>query len=140
MANDTLIDILEANRDVERAIHYLEGEHDRRTVPYGTLYQNALGILGHLQAAGATPGDKMIIFLNSNQHFIEGFWGALAGGVIPVPLAVGISDEHRHKLLRIARKLGNPLLYTDRRNLERIGAFAATVGESETAGTARGTH
>ena len=132
MANDTLIDILEANRDVERAIHYLEGEHDRRTVPYGTLYQNALGILGHLQAAGATPGDKMIIFLNSNQHFIEGFWGALAGGVIPVPLAVGISDEHRHKLLRIARKLGNPLLYTDRRNLERIGAFAATVGESET--------
>jgi acyl-CoA synthetase (AMP-forming)/AMP-acid ligase II len=132
MANDTLIDILHANRDAERAIHYLEGEHESRTVTYAALVDNALGILGHLQAAGATPGDKMIIFLNSNQQFIEGFWGALAGGVVPVPLAVGISDEHRHKLLRIARKLGNPLLYTDRRNLERIGAFAATVGESET--------
>ncbi len=132
MTQDTLLEILEANRDAERSIHYLEGEHDRRTVPYRALYDNALGILGHVQAAGAVPGDKMIIFLNSNQQFIEGFWGALAGGVVPVPLAVGISDEHRHKLLRIARKLGNPLLYTDRRNLERIGAFAATVGESET--------
>ena len=116
MAYETLIDILNANREAERAVHYLEGEHDRRKVPYGALVQNALGILGHLQAAGASPGDKMIIFLSSNQQFIEGFWGALAGGVVPVPLAVGISDEHRHKLLRIARKLGNPLLYTDRKS------------------------
>ena len=30
------------------------------------------------------------------------------GGIIPVPVALGISDEHRHKLLRIARKLGKP--------------------------------
>ncbi len=132
MAYETLIDILNANREAERAVHYLEGEQDRRKVPYGILVENALGILGHLQAAGASPGDKMIIFLGSNQQFIEGFWGALAGGIVPVPLAVGISDEHRHKLLRIARKLGNPLLYTDRRNLERIGAFASSVGESET--------
>jgi len=132
MSHDTLIDILNANRDAPRAIHYLEGEQDRRTVPYAGLCDNALGILAHLQSAGAAPGDKMIIFLNSNQQFIEGFWGAMAGGIVPVPLAVGISDEHRHKLLRIARKLGNPLLYTDRRNLDRIGAFAATVGESDT--------
>ena len=49
---------------------------------------------------------------------------------MPVPLAVGISDEHRHKLLRVARKLGNPLLYTDAKNLERLGALAAEVGET----------
>jgi acyl-CoA synthetase (AMP-forming)/AMP-acid ligase II/acyl carrier protein len=132
MAHDTLLDLFNANREAARSIHYLEGEQDRRSVSYSALHDNALGILGHLQAAGATPGDKMIIFLNSNQQFIEGFWAALAGGIVPVPLAVGISDEHRHKLLRIARKLGNPLIYTDRRNLERIGAFAATVGETET--------
>jgi acyl-CoA synthetase (AMP-forming)/AMP-acid ligase II/acyl carrier protein len=56
----------------------------------------------------------------------------LLGGIIPVPLALGISDEHRHKLLRIARKLGKPFIYTERRSLERIGAFAAQVGEQET--------
>ena len=50
---------------------------------------------------------------------------------MPVPVALGISDEHRHKLLRIARKLGKPFLYTERRSLERIGTFAAQAGESE---------
>jgi acyl-CoA synthetase (AMP-forming)/AMP-acid ligase II/aryl carrier-like protein len=50
---------------------------------------------------------------------------------VPVPLAVGISDEHRHKLLRVARKIGRPFLYTDSKNLERVQALAAEVGESE---------
>jgi acyl-CoA synthetase (AMP-forming)/AMP-acid ligase II len=131
MQYDTLIDVLNANREVDRSIHYLEGEHDERVVPYGVLHDRALGILAHLQGAGAAPGDKMIIFLNGNQPFIEGFWGALSGGIVPVPLAVGISDEHRQKLLRIARRLGNPFLYTDRKTLERIGAFAATVGAED---------
>jgi len=49
-----------------------------------------------------------------------------------LPLAVGISDEHRHKLLRVARKLGRPLLYTDAKNLERLEALAAQVGETDT--------
>ncbi len=94
------------------------------------VYARALGILHHLQAAGAQRGDKMIIFLNNNEQFLDGFWAAMCGGIVPVPLAVGISDEHRHKLLRVARKLGNPLLYTDAKNLERLEALAAQVGES----------
>ncbi|MBS0373333.1 MAG: non-ribosomal peptide synthetase [Proteobacteria bacterium] len=132
MQHETLTEILEANRSAPRAIHYLEGERDERVVPYGALYERALGILYHLQKLGAQRGDKMIVFLNNNEQFIDGFWAALSGGIVPVPLAVGISDEHRHKLLRIAKLLGAPYLYTDRKNLERIGAFAASVGEGET--------
>jgi acyl-CoA synthetase (AMP-forming)/AMP-acid ligase II/acyl carrier protein len=132
MQYSTLIEILEANRDAPRAIHYLESEHDERVVPFGELYERALGILWHLQRLGADRGDKLIVFLNHNEQFIDGFWAALSGGIVPVPLAVGISDEHRYKLLRVARLLGNPFLYTDRKNLERLGAFAASVGESAT--------
>ena len=131
MHAQTLIDILHANRAADRAIHYLESEHDERVVPFGELYERALGILWRLQQLGATRGDKMIVFLNHNEQFIDGFWAALAGGIVPVPLAVGISDEHRHKLLRIARRLGDPYLYTDRKNLDRLGTFAESVGESE---------
>ena len=29
------------------------------------------------------------------------FWAAILGGIVPVPVAVGISDEHRLKLFRI---------------------------------------
>jgi len=126
----TLIDVLESNRGIDRAVTYVDGENSERRVPYTDVHTRALGILYHLQAAGARRGDKMIIFLNNNEQFLDGFWAAVCGGIVPVPLAVGISDEHRHKLLRVARKLGNPLLYTDSKNLERLQALAAQVGES----------
>ncbi|HEX3603966.1 MAG TPA: non-ribosomal peptide synthetase [Steroidobacteraceae bacterium] len=127
----TLVDVLEANRSVDRSVTYVEGENNERRVSYKDVHARAFGILHHLQTAGARRGDKMIIFLNNNEQFLDGFWAAVCGGIVPVPLAVGISDEHRHKLLRVARKLGNPLIYTDAKNLERLAALAAQVGESE---------
>jgi acyl-CoA synthetase (AMP-forming)/AMP-acid ligase II len=126
----TLVDMLESNRDFDRSVTYVEGESSERRVSFRDVYVRALGILHHLQAAGAQRGDKMIVFLNNNEQFLDGFWAAVCGGIVPVPLAVGISDEHRHKLLRVARKLGNPLLYTDAKSLERLEALAAQVGES----------
>jgi acyl-CoA synthetase (AMP-forming)/AMP-acid ligase II/acyl carrier protein len=129
---DTLIQLLERNRTLDRNIRYLEGEHEERVVPYAELYERAVGILWHLQQLGAKPGDKLIVFLNDNEQFLDGFWAALAGGIVPVPLAVGIADEHRHKLLRIAKRLGDPFICTDRKQLDRLGAFAAEVGESAT--------
>src|SRR5258707_15291218 len=130
MPYTTLVDILENNRGVDRAVTYVDGENSERRVPYGDLHSRALGILYHLQAMGAQRGDKMIIFLNNNEQFLDGFWAAICGGIIPVPLAVGISDEHRHKLLRAARKIGKALPYTDARNLERLAALAPGVGEA----------
>ena len=119
-----------ATAGVDRAVTYIEGENSERRVTYGEVYARALGILYHLQAMGAQRGDKMIIFLNNNEQFLDGFWAAVCGGIVPVPLGVGISDEHRHKLLRVARKIGKPLLYTDAKNLERLAALAAEVGET----------
>jgi acyl-CoA synthetase (AMP-forming)/AMP-acid ligase II len=126
----TLVDVLEGNRDADRSVTYVEGENNERRVPYPEVHARATGILYLLQAAGARRGDKMIIFLSNNEQFLDGFWAALCGGIVPVPLAVGISDEHRHKLLRVARKLGDPLLYTDAKSLERLGALAEQVGET----------
>jgi len=105
MTNTTLLDMLENNRSVDRAVTYLDGENSERRVSYADLYSRALGILHHLQSLGAQRGDKLIIFLNDNEQFMDGFWAAICGGIVPVPLAVGISDEHRHKLC---------LLYTSR--------------------------
>jgi acyl-CoA synthetase (AMP-forming)/AMP-acid ligase II/acyl carrier protein len=128
----TLAELITANRNHGGKITYLEGEHDARDVSYEELYARALGILHHLQRLGARRGDKLILFLGSNEQFIDAFWAAVLGGIVPVPVALGISDEHRHKLLRIARKLGKPFIYTERRSLDRIGAFAAQAGEADT--------
>ena len=127
----TLIDLIERNRNFPRSITYLEGENDTRDVSFGELHERALGILYHLQRIGARRGDKLILFLGNNEQFLDVFWAAILGGIIPVPVALGISDEHRHKLLRIARKLGKPFIYTERRSLDRIGGLAAQVGETE---------
>jgi acyl-CoA synthetase (AMP-forming)/AMP-acid ligase II/acyl carrier protein len=127
----TLIELIENNRTRPHRITYLESESQAHEVSFAELYERALGILYHLQRIGARRGDKLILFLTDNEQFIDVFWAALLGGIVPVPVALGISDEHRMKLLRIARRLGKPFLYTERRSLERIGAFAAQAGEEE---------
>jgi acyl-CoA synthetase (AMP-forming)/AMP-acid ligase II/acyl carrier protein len=126
----TLNELIETQRALPRSLIYLEGDHEQREVAFGELYERALGILFHLQRLGARRGDKLILFLQSNEQFLDAFWAALLGGIVPVPVALGISDEHRHKLLRIVRRLGTPFIYTERRPLERIGAFAAQIGEA----------
>jgi acyl-CoA synthetase (AMP-forming)/AMP-acid ligase II len=127
----TLTALMEANRGAACSLTYLEGERDSRSVSFGALYERALGILFRLQRLGARPGDRLILLLSANEPFIDAFWAAVLGGIIPVPVAPGLSDEHRHKLLRIARKLGNPFLYTEGRLLERIGGFAQAHGEAD---------
>jgi acyl-CoA synthetase (AMP-forming)/AMP-acid ligase II/acyl carrier protein len=125
----TLSEMLEAHRSADRSITYLEGESTARVLPYGELYERALGILHHLQRLGAARGDKLILFIGDNEQFIDAFWAAILGGIVPVPVAIGISDEHRHKLLRIAHKLSRPYLYTDRKTRERLQAFADKAGD-----------
>ena len=127
----TLTELIERNRTVPRRLTYLDGENDSRDLSYGELYERALGILWHLQRTGARRGDKLLLFLSNNEQFIDAFWAAILGGIVPVPVALGISDEHRMKLLRIARRLGTPFIYTERRALERIGSFAAGVHETQ---------
>jgi len=127
----TLSELLEANRGFDGALTYLEGENDTRRVSFGELYERALGILYHLQRLGARRGDKLILFLANNEQFIDVFWAAVLGGIVPVPVALGISEEHRHKLLRIARRLGTPFLYTDKRAFERLKSFATAPQEAE---------
>ena len=132
----TLTEMLDHRSRGPGAIGYLEGEGAEKTLPLASLRQRALGILHHLQRIGARPGDMLILHVASNEQFIDAFWACLYGGIVPVPVAVGISDEHKHKLLRIARQLGKPFLYTDRKLRERLGDFRRQRRASPAAWTA----
>jgi acyl-CoA synthetase (AMP-forming)/AMP-acid ligase II len=120
----TLSALLQSIRGSAHGLTYLQGERETRNLAFGELYERALSILHRLQRLGARPGDKMILFLSDNEPFIDAFWAGLLGGIIPVPIAPGISDEHRYKLLRIARKLQTPYIYTEQRLLERLENLA----------------
>ncbi len=138
MIAKTLNELMAQNRNADRVIVYHTGEGQSRSVSYAGLHQRALGLLFHLQQLGAKPGDRLILLLNNNEQFIDAFWAAVLGGIVPVPVAIGISDEHRHKLLRIARKLGAPFIYTDRKTLERVGQFANQSSDGDAAQTFAG--
>src|SRR5678816_3532429 len=129
---ETLAELLTKNRTAKRSVTYLEAENSERVLSYAELYERALGILFDLQKLGARPGDKLILYLANNEQFLDAFWAGILGGIVPVPVALGISDEHKHKLLRIAKNLGNPFIYPDKKTLDRIGSFAGPAGEQDT--------
>jgi acyl-CoA synthetase (AMP-forming)/AMP-acid ligase II len=85
-----------------------------RRIEFGALHAAALVTLGRLQAHGLKPGDTMLLIVPRNEYFLVAFWAALLGGIVPVPLAIGTTADHRDKIYRIAELLGGPAVYTDR--------------------------
>jgi acyl-CoA synthetase (AMP-forming)/AMP-acid ligase II len=125
----TLTEVVQTGRHARRNITYVDGEESSRVVSFAEMYDRALGVLYHLERLGARRGDKLILCSTDNETFISAFWAAILGGITPVPVSVGSTDEHRAKLLRIARALGQPFLYTDRRSLDRVANLAAQSSE-----------
>ena len=122
----TLIEAFNTNCiDAEnRTITYIEGKDKETIVSYADLKKRALGLLAEIQQRGLKQGDELIIFLKNNERFIDVFWACILGGIIPVPVAVGISDEHRSKLFKIFSKLKNGYIYIDTDNLQRLEKYS----------------
>ena len=125
---DTLTDIIADAQARDREIRFIDGQHDESIMRFGELRERALALLGALQARGMKHGDELIIFSTSNQSFVIAFWAAVLGGIVPVPVAVGISDEHKLKLFRILSQLENPTLFTEMELLQRLHEFARDEG------------
>ena len=121
---DTLTDLLADARSKDREIRLIDGENNESTVKFADLWDRALALLGSLQARGMQPGDELIIFSKSNESFVIAFWAAVLGGMVPVPVAVGISDEHRLKLFRILSQLERATLFTEADLLSRLLEFS----------------
>ncbi len=132
---DTLTDLLADARGRDRHIRFIEGEHDESVLTYADLWDRAVALLGSLQSRGVHQGDELVIFSKSNESFVVAYWAAILGGIVPVPVAVGISDEHRHKLFRILGQLQRATLFTESELLERLLRFAQQQGLDDTKST-----
>ena len=120
----TLTELLDDMRSRDRQIRFIDGEDDETVLGFGELWERSLALLGSLQARGMQPGDELVIFSKSNLNFVVAFWAAMLGGIVPVPVAVGISDEHRFKLFRILSQLERGTLFTEMDLLQRLLDFA----------------
>jgi acyl-CoA synthetase (AMP-forming)/AMP-acid ligase II/aryl carrier-like protein len=124
---DTLHHLLAANARDDRQITLIEGENEQRLLSFRQLQRRALGQLGALQRRGLKPGDAMILFLADNERFIETFWACVLGGIVPVPLAPGVTDEHRRKLMRVAEQFESAHLAVDAQAFDRIEASSVVL-------------
>jgi len=120
----TLSQALDTIKSGDRTITFIEGKSDNRVFTYAELYKNSVHLLYDLQKAGLTRGDQLILFTKNNQYFVESFWACILGGIVPVPLAVGISDEHKAKFMRVFNKLERPYVFTEQEHLDRLDRFA----------------
>lgn len=124
----TLNEALKARASDDLGITFIEGINNETSLSYSELYRRALRLLHYLQTKDLQPGDELIFFLKNNEKFIEAYWACLLGGIIPVPVAVGISDEHRSKIFRIFRLLKRPHLLTDSKSADLLHAYAQEAG------------
>jgi acyl-CoA synthetase (AMP-forming)/AMP-acid ligase II/acyl carrier protein len=121
---DDLTQLLRDARTKDREIRFIDGDKDETVISFAQLWDNAVNLLGALQDRGMSAGAELVIFSKSNEKFVTAFWAAMLGGIVPVPVAVGISDEHRFKLFRILGQLQRGTLYTDSDLHERLLQFS----------------
>ncbi|MDH3862563.1 MAG: non-ribosomal peptide synthetase [Gammaproteobacteria bacterium] len=127
----TLTELLDEARGRDREIRFIDGEDDETIIRFPELWDRALALLGSLQGRGMQPGDELVIFSRSNLDFVVAYWAAMLGGIVPVPVAVGISDEHRIKLFRILSQLERGTLFTETELLQRLLDFSKSRGMDE---------
>ncbi|MDO0917705.1 amino acid adenylation domain-containing protein [Streptomyces sp. DT2A-34] len=85
----TLLDLLlhAAEEAPGQVVVHVRGDGSERTVTFAELHDDALRVAGGLRAAGLEPGTPLPLVAELGEDFQPMFWGALAAGLVPVPLA-----------------------------------------------------
>lgn len=86
----------------------------------------ALQAGGALLAAGAAPGDRVVIFCGNHPFFLDAYLGATLAGLIPVPLNVSARGMSLEQMLADARPR---VAVVDTEYLEVMTSALAEVGE-----------
>ncbi|WP_122261633.1 non-ribosomal peptide synthetase/type I polyketide synthase [Ornithinimicrobium cerasi] len=121
----TVLDLLlDAARDrADQVIVQVDGEGAERTLTHRGLLESSLRVAGGLMSAGLAPGAPVIVLPTDSGSFLPAFWGALAAGLLPVPLAP-VPD----RVLPVWGHLGRLPLVVDATLRSQLGG-GLTVGE-----------
>ncbi|WP_198299743.1 non-ribosomal peptide synthetase [Tumebacillus avium] len=127
----SLVELIEARRESGRGITFIRSDQDETVISYSEFYTHVRRVLFNLQARGLQQGDELLFQVENNEHFLYVFWAALLGGIIPVPITVGNTEEHKWKVFRIRNVLNNPTLLVEKKRWESLQTFAAEQGLHE---------
>ncbi len=83
----TFIDVLRANAvDTDRAVTFVRTNGQQRRVTYAELWAEAAGRARALGRLGFVKGDRVGLILTEPDEFVLSFVGALAAGLVAVPM------------------------------------------------------
>lgn len=121
MSHRTLLEGLDiARKNKSKGITFITGADTEEFVSYEGIYNQMLLWLGYFQSRGVKAGDEIVFQIGDNKQFIFSLWACLAGGIIPVPLAVGHHREAVSKFERVWKTLTNAWLLTSETSFEKL--------------------
>ncbi|CAM5674781.1 amino acid adenylation domain-containing protein [Streptomyces chartreusis] len=120
----TLLDILlHAAEDTPgQVVVHVRGDGGEHTVTFAELRDDALRVAGGLHAAGLEPGMPVPLLAGLGEDFQPMFWGALAAGLVPVPLA-----PEARRAGPVWEFLGRPAVLVDDTTEDLLAEFPGPV-------------
>nr|WQM80037.1 non-ribosomal peptide synthetase [Streptomyces sp.] len=115
-----LLDAAEVAPD--QVLVHVRGDGGERTVTYAQLRDDALRVAGGYRAAGVAPGTCVPVLADRGDDFQAMFWGALAAGLVPVPLAA-----HAGRVLSVWELLGRPPVAVDETTASLLAELPSDV-------------
>ncbi|CAM1360110.1 putative Long-chain-fatty-acid--(acyl-carrier-protein) ligase [Tenacibaculum litopenaei] len=110
--------------DSTNGIRFIKGSTEEMFVSYADFFDQCKKFLYVLQSKyELKKGSEVIIYEDDNFKFLRCFWACLLGGFVPVPLAIGGKNEHKHKFFKVVDTLVNPFVFCDTTNLDRLIEF-----------------
>ena len=125
----TLNDLFHDQAEKNGYIRFVEVKSIEYERQFDEFADEVYKCLGFFQNHGIEIKDEVVINTKYNHKFLIAFWAAILGGMIPIPVAVGVGDEHKRKLLKILNRLKNPTLITDDKVQERLMSFIESNDE-----------
>ena len=118
----TLVDALLAARGADAAVGrgrgftFVPGHGAETFLSFADLAEEALKVAGGLRARGLQQGDRVALVLPDPREFVIAFFGAVAGGLVPVPmyppLSLGKLDTYMESAERILGASGARAMVT----------------------------
>jgi acyl-CoA synthetase (AMP-forming)/AMP-acid ligase II len=126
----TVVGLLErASGSSDTGLRFLDRTERASFIPYTDVWRRALAVCGGLQNAGVRPGDRVALVFPTSIEFIDGFFGTLLAGAVPVPLYPPVRlhrvKEYIVRTERMLRAVSARLVLADGRVRPILGSAVA---------------
>jgi acyl-CoA synthetase (AMP-forming)/AMP-acid ligase II len=96
---------------------------------YNEVWRRALAVCGWLQREGVRPGDRVALVFPTSIEFIDGFFGTVLAGAVPVPMYPPVRlhrlDEYSARTARMLRAVSARVVLAEGRVRRVLGSAVA---------------